>query len=86
MLTTRRKQIRSLHSWAISVLLEEGVIRQCHDHGWMKETPDPHARERVLDLARFDPPAGYYADQAVAEMLDLLESIGDECPECPPSA
>jgi len=23
---------------------------------------------------------------ASREMLDLLESIGDECPECPPSA
>ena len=86
MLTTKRKRVPSLHGWAISVLLEKGVIRECVEHGWMKERGDPHARSRAIDLARFDPPAGYSSEQAVAELLDVLASIGDECPECPPNA
>ena len=85
MLADRRNQVRSLESWAILVLLEEGVIRECFEHGWMRERGDPHARLGALDLARFDPPAGYSSEQAVAELLDVLASTGDECPECPPN-
>jgi hypothetical protein len=73
MLTTKRKRVPSLHGWAILVLLEEGVIRECVEHGWMRERGDPHARNRAIDLARSDPPA---------ELLDVLASIGD----CPPNA
>lgn len=82
MLASKRRQA-SLHGWAISVLLEEGVIRQCTEHGWMRERGDPHARLRALDLARADPPTGYSSEQAVAELLEVLDSVGDECPECP---
>jgi hypothetical protein len=85
MLATKRKQVPSLHGWAILVLLEEGVIRECVEHGWMKERGDPRARSRAIDLAKFDPPAGYSSEQAVTELLDVLASIGDECPECPPN-
>jgi hypothetical protein len=86
MLADRRRQVQSLRGWAILVLLDEGVIRECVEHGWMRERGDPHARLRALDLARSDPPAGYSSDQAVAELLDVLTSIEDECPECPPDA
>jgi hypothetical protein len=84
MLATR-KRAPSLNGWAIRVLREEGVIRECVEHGWMREGGDPHARSRAIDLARFDPPAGYSSEQAVAELLDVLASIGDECPECRPN-
>ena len=86
MLPAKHKRVPSFHGWAIQVLLEEGVIRECVEHGWMRDRGDPHARSRAIDLARFDPPAGYSAEQAVAELLDVLASIGDECPECPPNA
>ena len=86
MLTTERKRAPSLHGWAMLVLVGEGVIRECVEHGWMRERGDPHARSRAMDLARFDPPAGYSSEQAVAELLDVLASIGDDCPECPPNA
>lgn len=33
---------------------------------------------------RQEPPAGASPDEAVAEMRDVLDSIGDTCPECPP--
>ncbi len=82
----RRPAIRTLRGWAISVLQEVGAIRECEEHGWMHDRADPHARERAFDVAREDPPPGVSADDAVAELRELLESIGDSCPECPPEA
>jgi len=79
-----RPAIRTLQGWAIYVLLEAGAIRECEEHGWMQDRADPHARERAFAAARHDPPAGVSPDEAVAEMCDVLDSIGDTCPECPP--
>ena len=70
--------------WAISVLREAGAIRECEDHGWMKERADPHARDYAFDIARQDPPPGLSPDAAAAEVREVLDSIGDTCPECPP--
>jgi hypothetical protein len=50
----------------------------------MQDRADPHARERALAVASQDPPSGVTPDEAVAEMRDVLASIGDTCPECPP--
>ncbi|RXH23028.1 hypothetical protein XH94_37210 [Bradyrhizobium zhanjiangense] len=69
--------------WAICVLQEAGAIRECEEHGWAQDRADPHARERALDIARRDPPPGISPAEAVAEVRDVLESIGDTCPECP---
>lgn len=85
MLMTKEKRpaIRTLRGWAISVLQEAGAIRECDEHGWMQDRADPHARERAFGLARQDPPAGISADEAVAEVREVLDTIGDACPECP---
>jgi hypothetical protein len=37
-----------------------------------------------LDFAGQDPPVGVSRDEAIAEIMDVLDSIGDTCPECPP--
>ncbi|MET4476686.1 hypothetical protein [Bradyrhizobium sp. F1.13.3] len=79
----RRPSIRTVRGWAISVLQEAGAIRQCEEHGWMQDRADPHARERAIDIARQDPPPRTSLDEAVAEVRDVLDSIGDACPECP---
>jgi hypothetical protein len=86
MLMTKEKRsaIRTLRGWAISVLNEAGAIRECEEHGWAQDRADPHARERAIDRARQAPPTGISAEVAVAEVLDVLDSIGDTCPECPP--
>jgi hypothetical protein len=63
---------------------EAGAIRECEEHGWTKDRADPHARERAFAAARRDPPSGVSPDEAVAEVRDVLDSIGDTCPECPP--
>jgi hypothetical protein len=85
MLTTkgRRSTIRTLRGWAISMLQEVGAIHECEEHGWMQDRADPHARERALDIARRDPPAGVSTDEAAGAVRDALDSIGDTCPECP---
>ena len=80
----RRPAIRTLRGWAINVLQEAGAIHECEEHGWAKDLADPHARERAIDLARQYPPAGLTGDQAIAEVRQVLDSIGDACPECPP--
>jgi hypothetical protein len=80
----RQRAIRTLQGWAISILLEAGAIHECEEHGWMKDRADPHARERALVIARQDPPPGVSPEEAIAELRDVLYSIGDTCPECPP--
>jgi hypothetical protein len=80
----QRPAIRTLRGWAIYVLQEAGAIRECEEHGWMRDRADAHARERAFDIARRTPPAGVSTDEAAAEVRDVLDSIGDTCPECPP--
>jgi hypothetical protein len=80
----RRPAIRTLHGWAISVLQEAGAIRECEEHGWMRDHADPYARERAFDIARRDPPPGVSSPAAAVAIAEVLDSIGDTCPECPP--
>jgi hypothetical protein len=79
----RRRAIRTLRGWAINVLNEAGAIRECEDHGWMQDRADPHARERAVDIAREDPPPGVSPQSAAVAIAEVLDSIGDTCPECP---
>lgn len=80
----RRPAIRTLRGWAIRVLQEAGAIRECEEHGWMQDRADPYARERAFDIARQDPPADVSPQAAEAAIRDVLDSIGDSCPECAP--
>ena len=80
----RRSPIRTLQSWAISVLQEAGAIRECEEHGWMRDRADPHARERAFVIARQDPPPGVSPQAAAIAIAEVLDSMGDTCPECPP--
>ena len=79
----RRPATRTLRGWAISVLQEAGAIHECEEHGWAKDRADPHAHDRALDIARRHPPEGVPADEATAALRDVLDGIGDTCPECP---
>ena len=80
----RRKTTRTLRGWAIHMLQEAGAIRECEEHGWMLDRADPHARERAFDIARLYPPADVSPHAAEAAVRDVLDSIGDTCPECAP--
>lgn len=80
----RRSAVRTLRGWAISVLQETGAIHECEDHGWARDKTDPHARDQAIDIARQHPPMGLSPEAAVTEVHDVLNSLGDTCPECPP--
>lgn len=82
MLTRERPDFRTLDWWAIGLLLEAGAIHKCDEHGWAKDRGDPHAREEALWLAREAPLAGLSSDEAVAAVREMLDSVGDTCPEC----
>jgi hypothetical protein len=84
MLTTRerRNAIRTVRGWAIAVLMEAGVIRECEHHGWMQDRADPDAHLRALRIGRDDPPPGLSADEASGAIEDVLNGIGDTCPDC----
>jgi hypothetical protein len=84
MMKERRPPFRTIDGWARCVLLEAGAIRECEEHGWMKDRSDPHARERALVAARSEPPPNVPAEEAVAAVRNVLDTIGDTCPECPP--
>jgi len=82
MMNGRRHGFRTIEGWARGILLEAEAIRECETHGWMHDRADPHARERALLIAREDPLFGLSPEQAAAAVQDLLDSIGDACPEC----
>jgi hypothetical protein len=86
MMKERPRAIRTLRGWAISVLQEAGAIRECEEHGWAQDRADPHARERAFDVARGNPPPGVSAEAAAVAIAEVLDGIGDSCPECPPEA
>jgi hypothetical protein len=74
-----RPAIRTLRGWAILVLQEAGAIWECEEHGWMQDRADPDARRRALDIAGQHPPTGVARDEAIAEIREVLDSIGDTC-------
>ena len=83
MTKVRQPAIRTLRGWAISVLSEAGAISECEEHGWMQDRADPHARDRAFQIARMDPPLGVSSQAAAVAIAEVLDSIGDTCPECP---
>jgi hypothetical protein len=84
MMKERRPAFRTIEGWARSVLTEAGAIHECEEHGWAKDRADPHARDRAFDTARQDPPPGVSPQAAAVAIAEVLDSVGDTCPECPP--
>ena len=87
MLLTKEKRpaSRTLRGWAIAVLQEAGAIKECEEHGWMQDRADPHARQRAFDIAREERLPGVSPQAAAVAIAEVLDSIGDSCPECRPS-
>ena len=73
---------RTVEKWALRILLEEGAIKQCPDHGYMQCRGDPDARTRAFQAAREEAPTSISPEDAVAAVRDVLNGIGDACPEC----
>ena len=81
MVVPKRQAIRTLRGWATSVLLDAGAVRECEEHGWMMDRADPQAQDRAFDIARRDPPPGISPRAAAVVIAEVLESLGDTCPE-----
>jgi hypothetical protein len=77
--------VRTLRGWAIFVLQEAGAIPNARSTAGCKTAPTRMPASGAVDIARRHPPAGVPSGQAVAEIHDVLDSIGDGCPECPPN-
>ena len=67
----------------LQVLIAMQPIRECEEHAWVKDRTDPHAREPTVELARRTPPSGSTVTEAVASIGEVLDGIGDPCPESP---
>ena len=78
MLMTKERlpAIRTLRGWAISVLQDAGAIRGCEDHGWMRD------RAEAFAIAHEEPPPGVSSEAAAVAVAEVLDGIGDACPEC----
>ena len=58
MMKERRPAFRTIEGWARLVLLEAGAIRECEEHGWMRDRSDPMpANAPFSSLGRIRPPA-----------------------------
>ena len=45
LMTKERSASRTTEGWARLVLIEASAILECEEHGWAKDSADPHARE-----------------------------------------
>ena len=82
MLKRKQPDFQTVDRWATSLLLEAGAIHKCDQHGWAKDRTDPHARNEAARIAREAPLAGLSPEQAVAAVREVLDSVGETCPEC----
>jgi len=77
-----REPYRTLRGWAIGLLLETRAIKECEEHGHMQDRTDPDAWKRAREIASKYPFRGATPAEAVRALDDVMESIGDTCPEC----
>jgi len=77
-----REPFRTLRGWAIGILLETQTIRECEEHGHLRDRTDPDAWKRAREIASRYPFRGATPAESVQALNDVMDSIGDTCPEC----
>jgi hypothetical protein len=77
-----RKSYRTLRGWALSILLETYAIKECAEHGHMRDQTDPDAWKRARELALKYPFRRATAVKSLQAIDDVMRSIGDTCPDC----
>jgi hypothetical protein len=80
--TESRPAYRTLRGWALGILIEEGAVTECEQHGHRRDLGDEEAWNRARELARTTPFSENSAEASVAAIDDVLRSIGDTCPDC----
>ena len=78
----RRNRYTTLRGWALGVLLESHAIKECDEHGHMRDRTDPEALSRARLVASDHPFPGATSTEAARELEDIMKSIGDSCPDC----
>ena len=78
----RRSAYKTLEGWALGILLEEHAIRECEEHGHIRDRTDPEAWNWAREVARHHPFPGTSPEVSVAAIDNVLRSIGDTCPGC----
>jgi hypothetical protein len=81
-LQTARPTYRTLEGWAVGLLLEQHAIRECEEHGHMRDRTDPEAWNRAREAARHSPFPGTSPAVSVNALDDIMRSTGDSCPDC----
>jgi hypothetical protein len=77
-----RPAFRTLHGWAIGVLLETHAIKECEQHGHRRDRTDPDAWRHAREIAAQEPFPGATPGEALQALDEVMQSIGDACPEC----
>jgi hypothetical protein len=77
-----RPAYRTLQGWALGTLIEQHAVRECDHHGHILDRTDPEARNRAREYAWNNPFSGTSPEASVAAVEEVLQSIGDTCPEC----
>lgn len=77
-----RPAYRTIEGWALGILLEEQAIRECEEHGHIRDRADPEAWNRAREVARHYPFPGTSPETSVAAIDNVMRSIGDTCPGC----
>jgi hypothetical protein len=80
--TPAREASRTLQGWALGVLLETQAIKECEEHGHMRDRTDPDAWRRAREMASRHPFRGATPAEAVRAIDEVMQSIGDTCPDC----
>jgi hypothetical protein len=79
---TSRPAYRTLQGWALGTLIDLHAVRECDHHGHTLDRADPDARNRAREYAWNHPFTGTSPEVSVAAVEEVLQSIGDTCPEC----
>lgn len=79
----RAAPYRTLHGWAVGVLLETHAIAECPDHGHIRDRGSwAHGWDEARLIATTLPFKDATPEQALAAIDDVMRSVGDACPEC----
>ena len=81
-LNASKPAYRTLDGWALGILIEQGVVAECEEHGHRRDRSDPEAWNRAREEARQNPFPGTSAEASVAAVNLVMSSIGDSCPDC----
>jgi hypothetical protein len=77
-----RAAYKTIDGWALGLLIEQGAVTECDHHGHRRDHSDPDAWNRAREEARHSPFPGSTTDASLAAINEVMNSVGDSCPDC----